>query len=171
MLIKILLLTEDDYTQFFKGNVPLATNHTLLAEFEMITSEINEFTDHIKGKRIQISNQLYRYVVDYCVISDFPSTHIFVKSCDEIKEDNTISNDASKLELNHAIIERIRELANERNMTVAQTAKLGGIKQSTISEILHGRSQHPKVSTIYQYCQGCNISLKEFFNSPYFQND
>lgn len=168
MLIKILLLTEKDYTKFTEGNDLLDTDYKLLAEFRMITSEIDEFIVHIKDKEIKISNQLYHYVVDYCVISDFPSIHIFVKSYNDVKEDTTISNDSSKLELNSAIIKRIRELADERNMTVAKTAKLGGIRQSTISEILQGRSRHPRLSTIFQYCQGCNISLSEFFDTPYF---
>lgn len=171
MLIKILLLTENDYTQFTKDNVLLTTDHELLAEFEMMTSEIDEFTDHIKDKGIKISNQLYHYIVDYCVVSDSPSTHIFVKSYNEYEDNHTLSNDSSKLELHAAIIRRIQELADERNKTVTETAKLGGIRQSTISEIMNGRSKHPKVSTILQYCQGCNISLNEFFDTHYFKTN
>ncbi|MCI2255536.1 helix-turn-helix domain-containing protein [Domibacillus sp. PGB-M46] len=85
------------------------------------------------------------------------------------KKDHTSSNDSSTLELHAAIIKRIQELADERNKTVTETAKLGGIRQSTISEIMNGRSKHPKVSTIFQYCQGCNISLKDFFDTPAFK--
>ncbi|MFE4814574.1 hypothetical protein ACFQ9Y_26260 [Peribacillus simplex] len=78
----------------------------------MITSEIDEF-EHIKDKGIKISNQLYHYIVDYCVISDFPSTHMFVKSYSEYKDNNTIASNSSKLELHAAIIKRLQELANE----------------------------------------------------------
>lgn len=166
MLIKLLLLTENEYTQFIKDKVLPNKDHKLLDEFEMMTPYIEELIDHIKNKGIEVSNQLYDYVVDYGVMSE---THILLKPSNDYKEKHTPSNDSSPLELHAAIIKRIQELADERNKTVTETAKLGGIRQSTISEIMNGRSKHPKVSTILQYCQGCNISLSEFFDTHYFK--
>lgn len=72
------------------------------------------------------------------------------------------------MKIHNAIAERMRELAEERNKTVTEIGKAGGLRQSTVSEIMQGRSQHPKVNTIKQYCNGCGISLAEFFTSELF---
>lgn len=71
--------------------------------------------------------------------------------------------------IHNALATRLIELADERDRTVTEIARRGGIKQSTISEILNGRSKHPKVSTIQAYCNGCGITLSEFFDSPLFR--
>jgi len=71
--------------------------------------------------------------------------------------------------IHNALATRMIELADERDRTVTEIARRGGIKQSTISEILNGRSKHPKVSTIQAYCNGCGITLSEFFDSPLFK--
>jgi len=72
------------------------------------------------------------------------------------------------VELNEAIIERMKELAAERNMTIHQVIQKGGLNQATISELMSGRTKHPKVSTIQKFCNGLGISLIDFFNSQKF---
>ncbi|TCI75694.1 XRE family transcriptional regulator [Exiguobacterium sp. SH0S1] len=72
------------------------------------------------------------------------------------------------MELNEAIIERMKELAAERNMTIHQVIQKGGLNQATISELMNGRTKHPKVSTIQKFCDGLNISLSDFFNNSRF---
>lgn len=72
------------------------------------------------------------------------------------------------MELNEAIIERMKELAAERNMTIHQVIQKGGLNQATISELMSGRTKHPKVSTIQKFCNGLGISLIDFFNSQKF---
>ena len=72
------------------------------------------------------------------------------------------------MELNEAIIERMKELAAERNMTIHQVIQKGGLNQATISELMNGRTKHPKVSTIQKFCDGLNIGLNEFFNNKKF---
>ncbi|TCI21889.1 helix-turn-helix transcriptional regulator [Exiguobacterium sp. SL-9] len=73
-----------------------------------------------------------------------------------------------QVELNEAIIERMKELATERNMTIHQVIQKGGLNQATISELMNGRTKHPKVSTIQKFCKGLGISLNDFFSSSYF---
>ena len=68
--------------------------------------------------------------------------------------------------IHNALQTRMIQLAEERERTVTEIARRGGIKQSTVSEIMNGRSKHPKVSTIQAYCNGCGITLSEFFDSP-----
>ncbi|WP_214754946.1 helix-turn-helix transcriptional regulator [Exiguobacterium sp. s16] len=73
------------------------------------------------------------------------------------------------MELNEAIIERMKELAAERNMTIHQVIQKGGLNQATISELMSGRTKHPKVSTIQKFCNGVDITLNDFFNSQRFR--
>lgn len=74
------------------------------------------------------------------------------------------------MKIHTALALRMEQLAKERGKTVVEIGKLGGLRQSTISEIMQGRSQHPKISTIKLYCDGCEITLSEFFQSELFEN-
>ncbi|WP_214879353.1 MULTISPECIES: helix-turn-helix transcriptional regulator [unclassified Exiguobacterium] len=74
-----------------------------------------------------------------------------------------------QVELNEAIIERMKELADERNMTIHQVIQKGGLNQATISELMSGRTKHPKVSTIQKFCDGLNVTISHFFDSKKFE--
>ncbi|WP_260564103.1 helix-turn-helix domain-containing protein [Exiguobacterium himgiriensis] len=73
------------------------------------------------------------------------------------------------MELNEAIIERMKELAAERNMTIHQVIQKGGLNQATISELMSGRTKHPKVSTIQKFCNGLDLDISTFFNTAKFK--
>lgn len=73
------------------------------------------------------------------------------------------------MELNRAIIERMKELAVEHNMTMHQIIQKGGLNQATISELMNGRTKHPKVSTIQKFCDGLQISINDFFADDRFR--
>lgn len=73
------------------------------------------------------------------------------------------------MELNEAIVERMKELAAEHNMTIHQVIQKGGLNQATISELMNGRTKHPKISTIQKFCNGVDISLNKFFDSEKFK--
>lgn len=75
------------------------------------------------------------------------------------------------MELNEAIVERMKELAAEHNMTIHQVIQKGGLNQATISELMNGRTKHPKVSTIQKFCDGLNIDLSTFFSDNRFNSD
>ncbi|WP_158625536.1 helix-turn-helix domain-containing protein [Exiguobacterium sp. SH0S7] len=62
----------------------------------------------------------------------------------------------------------MKELAAEHNMTIHQVIQKGGLNQTTISELMSGRTKHPKVSTIQKFCHGLDIGLNDFFNSEKF---
>lgn len=70
--------------------------------------------------------------------------------------------------MTEALSLRMKELARERNVSINEIIKRGEINQSTISEIMAGRSKHPRISTIQKFCKGCGITMSEFFSSPYF---
>ena len=65
---------------------------------------------------------------------------------------------------------RILELCNENKITVNKLATLSGITQSTLSNIIGGRNNSTTISTIKKLCDGLNISICKFFESPLFEN-
>lgn len=65
-----------------------------------------------------------------------------------------------------AVYARIVELVRERQITVNALANLSGIPRPTI--VTMTRSSTVKLSTIYGICDGLQITLREFFDSPLF---
>lgn len=72
--------------------------------------------------------------------------------------------------LTQAIQRRIRELCNERNITLNKLATICGITQSTLNNIFTRNYTKPTVSTIKKICDGLEITLSEFFNTEYFNS-
>ena len=69
-----------------------------------------------------------------------------------------------------AVAARIRELLAERNMAVNAAANEAGIHPSTLYSILNTKSKNPGIVTLHAFCDGLDISLREFFDSPLFEN-
>jgi transcriptional regulator with XRE-family HTH domain len=68
-----------------------------------------------------------------------------------------------------ATIERIIELLAEKNLTVSGLAYFSGVSESTIKSILNGQSKNPGIVTLKKLCDGLEISVGEFFESPLFK--
>ena len=69
-----------------------------------------------------------------------------------------------------AVKERIIELCRERKITVNKLATISGVTQSTLNNIVSGRNNRTTISTIKKLCDGLDISIEEFFQSPLFCN-
>ncbi len=67
-----------------------------------------------------------------------------------------------------AVAKRIIELCNERKIATNALANLSGVSPSTVYSMLNEKSQNPGVVSIKKLCDGLDISLREFFNSPIF---
>lgn len=65
---------------------------------------------------------------------------------------------------------RILELCSENMITVNKLATVSGITQSTLSNIIGGRNNSTTISTIKKLCDGLDISICEFFQSPLFED-
>ena len=74
------------------------------------------------------------------------------------------------MRLSDAIIQRIYELCNERNITINKASDISGITQSTVSDIVNGITKKPTVSTIKKLCDGFDISIRKFFDSDLFDD-
>ena len=69
-----------------------------------------------------------------------------------------------------AVSRRIQELCAQRDMAIKALADLCGMPSSTIYSMLNTKSQNPGVITIQKICDGLEISVRDFFDSPFFEN-
>ena len=69
-----------------------------------------------------------------------------------------------------AVAKRIVELCDERCIAVNTLANISGISPSTVYSMLNEKSQNPGVVSIKKLCDGLDISIREFFNSPLFDD-
>jgi len=67
-----------------------------------------------------------------------------------------------------AISTRILQLCNEREITVNKLSTICGITQSTLEGIVNKKFINPKTLTIVRICRGLDIQLKDFYDSPLF---
>ncbi|WP_417151277.1 helix-turn-helix domain-containing protein [Ruminococcus sp.] len=67
-----------------------------------------------------------------------------------------------------AVAQRILELCRERNIAVNALANISGVSPSTIYSMLNQKSQNPGVVSIKKICDGLEITIREFFDSPLF---
>ena len=72
--------------------------------------------------------------------------------------------------LEEAIRERIYELAQVNNITINKVATLAGIPHTTLLAFMNRDTKDPRISTLLHICEAFNITLKDFFDSPIFQN-
>lgn len=69
-----------------------------------------------------------------------------------------------------AVRNRILELCARRRISVNRLATLSGVTQSTLNNIVSGRNHSVTVSTIKKLCDGLDISLRDFFDAPAFDD-
>ncbi len=69
-----------------------------------------------------------------------------------------------------AVIRRILELCDERNISLNKLADMSGVTQSTLNNIVSGRNKSTTVSTIKKLCDGLDITVDEFFCESLFHD-
>ena len=70
----------------------------------------------------------------------------------------------------NAVAKRIIELCDQKNIAINALANLSGISPSTLYSVLNEKSQNPGIVTIKTFCDGLEITLREFFDSDIFDN-
>lgn len=68
-----------------------------------------------------------------------------------------------------AVKYRILRLLEEKEMTIYKLSIESAVAQSSIKNILYGKSKNPGVVTIKMLCDGFGITLTEFFNTEEFK--
>lgn len=69
-----------------------------------------------------------------------------------------------------AVARRIQELCVQRGLAINALANLCGVPASTIYSMLNAKSQNPGIISIQKICDGLEISVREFFDDPLFEN-
>jgi len=72
------------------------------------------------------------------------------------------------MQLNEAVSARLKELLLEHDMTQYQLYMKSGVPKSSIGNIVNCAYDSVKLRLIHEICQGLNINISDFFNSPYF---
>ena len=68
-----------------------------------------------------------------------------------------------------AVVKRLRELMDERNLTMNGLANISAVAPTTVRNIFDGKSKNPGVVTLKLLCDGMGITITEFFDSPIFR--
>ena len=69
-----------------------------------------------------------------------------------------------------AVRQRILELCAQRGITLYRLTVLSGITPSTLQGIVSVRNRSTTVSTVKKLCDGLDITLRDFFDAPAFDD-
>lgn len=75
------------------------------------------------------------------------------------------------VQLNRAVSMRLLELLSEKNMTQYQLSTKSGLPRSTVSNIINCTYPSMKLRIVHELCQGLEMSINDFFNSPLFNEE
>lgn len=65
-----------------------------------------------------------------------------------------------------AVIKRLTELCTERNITINKLASLSGITQSTVDNLIKGKTKNPKLKTLHKLAVGLDMTIAELLDFP-----
>ena len=74
------------------------------------------------------------------------------------------------MNIGEAVKLRILDLCKKNEITVNKLSYICGLTQSTLNNIVSGRNNTTTISTIKKICDGLEITIQDFFNSPIFEN-
>ncbi|HWR23779.1 MAG TPA: helix-turn-helix transcriptional regulator [Feifaniaceae bacterium] len=69
-----------------------------------------------------------------------------------------------------AVADRLLFLCNERNITVNRLSTDAAVRQSTVNDIVSGKTKNAGILTIKKLCDGLGISLADFFDTDIFRS-
>ena len=72
--------------------------------------------------------------------------------------------------LSETIKLRINELLEQNHMNTWKLYKQTGVSASTLSYFMNGKRELISLKTLLHICEGFNIELKDFFDSPVFKD-
>lgn len=72
--------------------------------------------------------------------------------------------------LSDAVLKRLNYLMKQKNMNEWKLYKSSGVPKSTISAIMNSTHKLPKMDTLLHICEGLDITIREFYNDPMFDD-
>lgn len=70
--------------------------------------------------------------------------------------------------IKEAVVLRFKEICKMKNIRTNELATISGVTPSTAYSMMDSRRHDLSIITIKKFCDGLDISLKEFFDSPIF---
>lgn len=64
------------------------------------------------------------------------------------------------------IILRLTRLCKEKKITINKLATLSGITQSTVENIMSGKTKNPKLKTLHKLALGLGMTVSELLDFP-----
>ncbi len=64
------------------------------------------------------------------------------------------------------IILRLTKLCEEQHITINKLATLSGITQSTVENIMSGKTKNPKLKTLHKLAIGLGMTVSELLDFP-----
>lgn len=64
------------------------------------------------------------------------------------------------------IVKRLNDLCQEREITVNKLSTLSGITQSTVENIMAGKTKNPKLKTLHKLAIGLDMTVSELLDFP-----
>jgi len=74
------------------------------------------------------------------------------------------------VKLSKAVSVKILSICEEKDISVNRLASICCLTQSTVQNLIAGKSKNPKMLTIIRICEGLEIPLTEFFNDELFKS-
>lgn len=65
-----------------------------------------------------------------------------------------------------AIIKRLADLCEEKDITINKLATLSGITQSTVENLMKGKTMNPKLKTLHKLAIGLDMTVSELLDFP-----
>ena len=72
------------------------------------------------------------------------------------------------MDIKDVIVNRFLELCNERKIKANELANISGVTPSTVYSMMDKARRDISIRTIKKLCDGLEITLGEFFNTPEF---
>ena len=61
---------------------------------------------------------------------------------------------------------RLQYLIDQKGITVNKLATLSGITQSTVENVIHGKTKNPKLKTLHRLACGLDMTVSELLDFP-----
>lgn len=74
------------------------------------------------------------------------------------------------MKLSRAVSQKISKICKDKKISINKLATICCLTQSTVQNLITGKSKNPKMLTIIRICEGLDIKLKDFFDDELFDN-
>lgn len=65
-----------------------------------------------------------------------------------------------------AVSKRLKDICRERKITYNKLATLAGVTQSTIQDLITGKTKNPKLATLHKIAIGLDMTVSQLLDFP-----